>query len=126
MFTVTRDWIRLCCDAIRSLYLSFNGLTGTIPSSISRLSYLQYVIVPSCSLCICASPLVDPDSHNVHVCFVVRYLDFSYNSLSGSIPLALGSIQSLGYIRLNGNMLRGTLPANLLNISSLQYVLLCC
>ena len=48
-----------------------------------------------------------------------RTLDLSFNALSGSIPSELGGLEHLQSLGLNGNKLSGSIPADLGNISSL-------
>ena len=48
------------------------------------------------------------------------YLDLRFNTLSGSIPAALGNLSQLEGLRLDGNALSGTIPGELGNLSQLQ------
>ena len=50
----------------------------------------------------------------------LRSLTMSGNDLSGSIPTAIGSLSSLGYLNLRGNELSGSIPSQLRNLSKLE------
>ena len=40
----------------------------------------------------------------------MRYLDLSYNSLIGSIPVEVGNLTNIYKLRLNNNLLSGIIP----------------
>ncbi|CAN6165591.1 unnamed protein product [Urochloa humidicola] len=49
----------------------------------------------------------------------LQYIDLSYNSLHGEIPLAITSLPALSYLDLSGNWLSGQVPSEIGNIGSL-------
>jgi len=79
-----------------------NALTGGFPD-LSRLSKLQTVYLQNNKL---TGPL-DPWAKVPNI----QYLWFSFNTLQGTIPNALGEIYSLQQIGLDSNMLTGTIPS---------------
>ncbi|XP_057990887.1 probable LRR receptor-like serine/threonine-protein kinase At1g53440 [Hevea brasiliensis] len=50
----------------------------------------------------------------------LKYIDFSWNKLTGSIPDNLGKLPSLKQLDLNHNYLTGSIPSSLGNLSSLE------
>lgn len=49
----------------------------------------------------------------------LTYIDFSYNSLRGKIPLAITSLPVLSYLDLTGNWLHGQIPSEFGNMARL-------
>ncbi len=52
----------------------------------------------------------------------LEILYLQYNSLSGSIPAALGDLTNLEYLNLRSNSLSGSIPAELGDLTSLEYL----
>ncbi len=52
----------------------------------------------------------------------LEILYLQYNSLSGSIPAALGDLTNLEYLNLRSNSLSGSIPAALGDLTSLEYL----
>ncbi|KAK4771806.1 hypothetical protein SAY86_013581 [Trapa natans] len=79
-----------------SLRLSFNHFTGDISSLLANPSR----------------------------CFqsTLRFLDISWNNLSGHLGDEIRSFKSLEYIDLAGNFIKGPIPESLFQLSSLKYL----
>jgi Leucine-rich repeat (LRR) protein len=95
----------LLLSNLRVLSLGNNGITGTLPKSISNLKYLVSLRLHSNRL---TGPV--PSLEGIHF---VRHLDLSDNLLTGSISKKfLSSAPSDGplRIRLAGNQLTGIIP----------------
>ena len=98
---------------VRSLNLSSNNLSGSIPSSISNLSGLLILQLQSNSLTgSIPSSLGDVDD------LVLVQLD--RNQLSGSIPSSLGNLTDLQHLTLDNNLLSGSIPSQLGNLGRLR------
>ncbi|CAL5079253.1 unnamed protein product [Urochloa decumbens] len=54
----------------------------------------------------------------------LTYLDLSYNSLHGEIPLTIASLPVLSYIDLSGNWLHGKIPSEMGNMERLTQLVL--
>ena len=52
----------------------------------------------------------------------VSSLDLLSNSLIGTIPIELGNLTNLKYLRLDVNILRGSIPSELSNLTNLAYL----
>jgi Leucine-rich repeat (LRR) protein len=128
---------------IVTLNLSYNGITGSIPTSYSSSYYLQEfscsrnkisgsiqsivtTFSPTQSSQLIPIPLTININHNNITGSIpplsssrVTYLDCSYNKLSGSISSLSGSY-GLQYLNCGGNALTGSIPT-LSNAISLQY-----
>ena len=88
------------------IHISDCGITGSVPESIGNLNKL-------------ISIQVYDNNHSLTVS-----LDTIDSELSGSIPLALGSIESLKYIRLDNNDLIGAIPSEIGQLDSLISLIL--
>ncbi|KAK2420049.1 LRR receptor serine/threonine-protein kinase RPK2 [Trifolium repens] len=82
------------CDGLDALLLnvSYNSLSGDIPSNISRM------------------------------CKSLKFLDASGNQISGPIPLGLGDSVSLVSLNLSGNQLQGHIPTSLGQMKDLKFL----
>ena len=98
---------------VRSLNLSRNNLSGSIPSSISNLGGLLILQLQNNSLTgSIPSSLGDVDD------LVLVQLD--RNQLSGSIPSSLGNLTDLQHLTLDYNLLSGSIPPQLGNLARLR------
>ena len=95
------------------LNLATNQLTGTIPSSLSALSSLNFLKLASNQMSGALPASLTTISGMVH-------LDLSDNQFTGDIPAGLGTLTSLTRLILGTNGFTGTIPASLGNLSQLK------
>jgi len=88
-----------------ALNLSGNQISGSIPWSFSRLSYLEQMDVSRNLL----TGEIPPELGTIPA---LNVLDLSSNELSGSIPSALAKLE-LSSLNLSSNQLSGRVPAGL-------------
>nr|CAD1844855.1 unnamed protein product [Ananas comosus var. bracteatus] len=97
---------------LKNLLLSNNLITGTIPSSVCEMEYLEVLGLANNFL-----------SGELPRCWgstqLLKILDFGNNNLHGSIPASLGSLTFLVSLHLNNNSLSGKLPESLKNCTGL-------
>jgi len=99
--------------ALEVINLSSTLLDGTIPIFMSpnlRELVLAYSHLEG------TIPFLFGEGHGENL----AKLDFSSNSLTGSIPSSLGNMSKLLYLDLSSNQLQGSLPAEIGNLGSLQ------
>ena len=82
------------------MYLSYNSLTGTLPSQYSALPQLRQLQLSNNSL---VGALPTQLAH----CSNLDYLYVDHNSLTGSLPSQLSLLYSLRYFRGEYNQFRG-------------------
>ncbi|AQK81714.1 Protein STRUBBELIG-RECEPTOR FAMILY 1 [Zea mays] len=98
---------------LQSLFLSANQITGSIPSSLSKLENLSAMSVNGNHL---SGGLPDTfDSLNRLV-----NLDISSNNLTGVLPSSMKSLASLTSLNIENNIFSGPVPASLLNIPNFK------
>eukprot|EP00271_Cylindrocystis_brebissonii_P017010 TRINITY_DN423_c1_g1_i2.p1 TRINITY_DN423_c1_g1~~TRINITY_DN423_c1_g1_i2.p1 ORF type:complete len:1292 (-),score=197.58 TRINITY_DN423_c1_g1_i2:609-4484(-) len=116
---------------LESLDLSFNSLSGPIPSAIGNLGNLTYLnlggnllsgpIPSAISLIVFDNSLSGPIPSAIGNLGNLTNLDLSVNSLSGPIPSAIGNLGNLTSLALAGNMLT-SIPDSIGQMASLQYL----
>ena len=106
-------------STLRRLYLheqegwrTGGGFSGTIPSTFSRLSRLEYLVLNRNSLGGQIPSGLGSLSN-------LKWLGLYDNGFTGSIPAQLGSLSNLERLYLHGNGLTGSVPAQLGSLSSL-------
>jgi len=112
-------WYGISCNEIgrvNVINLPSNNLSGSIPASLSNITYLNALKLYNNTL-----------SGNIPAFFntfgFLNTLDLGKNNFTGSIPSSLGSVATLKNIYLDFNQLNGSLPVSLANINlSLLYV----
>ena len=98
---------------VTKLQLSFNQLTGTIPSSLGNLANLETLDLSFNQL----SGSIPPELGNLAN---LRELELWGNELTGSIPPELGDLANLQELELWGNQLTGSIPPELGDLANLQ------
>jgi Leucine-rich repeat (LRR) protein len=89
-------------EGLATLDLSFNELSGAIPSSLGRLTRLLYLLLGNNNL---GGSI--PSSFGFSDLIT---LDFSSNLLSGEIPSSFGTLSVLSELLLGNNSLTGPAP----------------
>jgi hypothetical protein len=110
------EWFGVKCSAsgeVTELWMSFNRLNGTIPSSLANLTSLVAIRLSNNHL----SGTI-PQSLGQLDALQVLHLDI--NLLSGTIPQSLGQLLSIESLHLGINLLSGTIPASLGQLKNLQ------
>ncbi|KAI4365138.1 hypothetical protein MLD38_021153 [Melastoma candidum] len=107
-------WVGADCqfDPVKSKWvidgisLDNQGLRGSLPKEISKLSHLQ-------TLNLSGNSIQGHIPSSLGSISSLQILDLSYNFFNGSIPESLGQLTSLRRLNLNGNSLSGKVPAEL-------------
>eukprot|EP01059_Diplonema_ambulator_P003077 TRINITY_DN12716_c1_g1_i1.p1 TRINITY_DN12716_c1_g1~~TRINITY_DN12716_c1_g1_i1.p1 ORF type:complete len:424 (+),score=67.80 TRINITY_DN12716_c1_g1_i1:69-1340(+) len=97
---------------LHTLDVSSNYLNGTIPRTISNLTFLERLDLSANSL--------NGDIPYMGSLGSLSYLSLGNNALVGSIPEELSSLNYMTQISLFGNEFDGTLPAGLGNLPALS------
>jgi len=97
--------------AVVGLILTENGLTGTIPPEIGRLSNLEHLEMWT-------NNLSGPIPPELGILSSLRVLVLDFNELT-SIPPELGNLTHLEHLNLQANNLTGSIPPELGNLSNL-------
>ena len=98
---------------VSGIELVENGLSGPLPSSLGRLSSLEWLTLGSNEL---SGPLPSwlGDLSNL------KGLSLNRNALSGPLPSSLGRLSSLESLSIESNELSGPLPSSLGDLSRLR------
>ncbi|XP_068656531.1 receptor-like protein 4 [Aristolochia californica] len=91
---------------IDGLGLDNQGLRGTLPDDISKLTHLQ-------SINLSGNSIRGSIPATLGTIVGLETLDLSYNLLNGTIPEGLGQLKLLKRLDLNGNSLSGEVPSAL-------------
>ncbi|KAK2420044.1 LRR receptor serine/threonine-protein kinase RPK2 [Trifolium repens] len=104
------------CDGLHALLLnvSYNMLSGEIPSNISRMCRSLKFLDASGNQISGSIPSTLGDSVSL------VSLNLSRNRLQGQIPTRLGQMNNLKFLSLSDNHLSGSIPTGLGNLYSLQ------
>ncbi|GJP80339.1 hypothetical protein CLOP_g10554 [Closterium sp. NIES-67] len=106
------------CDAqgmVTSIFLEFQGLTGSIPSSISSMVSLTHLDLYGNDL---SGSIPSGIANLLDLC----YLSLGNNALTGSFPSSIASMSGLTYLDLRRNALTGSIPSTIANMSNLEYL----
>ena len=89
-----------------------NGLRGTIPSALGRLSKLESLVLSN-------NQLSGSIPASLGSLAALEHLDVSHNGLTGGLPDQLGELSMLGYLAVDNNRLTGPLPSSLTDLEDL-------
>ncbi|XP_023632678.1 receptor-like protein 12 [Capsella rubella] len=101
--------------SLTTLNLSFNSLTGKIPSSIGNLSNLT-------SLDLSFNYFSGQIPTSFGNLFHLTYLDLSHNNFSGALPPNITSLSKLSIFKASHNTFTGAIPSSLFTIPSLTFI----
>nr|GMC99591.1 probable LRR receptor-like serine/threonine-protein kinase At4g08850 [Ipomoea batatas] len=97
---------------LKSLRLSYNNLSGTIPHEIGSITSLQALKLTNNSFLGNIPPSIGNLKH-------LQYLTLGFNLLNSTIPVKLGLCTNLEILYLYNNFLTGELPSSMSNLSKL-------
>ncbi|KAL6213802.1 hypothetical protein ACLB2K_013242 [Fragaria x ananassa] len=98
--------------ALRSLNLSFNNFSGTIPTQLGKSMLLEKLVLSANKFeGIIPGEIVDYRN--------LTLIDLSANQISGSVSESIGELSKLEVLILSSNILSGVIPESLSNITSL-------
>jgi hypothetical protein len=100
---------------LHDLFLSNNQLSGSIPSWLGEFPNLQYLYLDG-------NQLSGSIPSSLGKLTIMLYLFLNDNQLSGSIPSSLGNLTYLYYLCLDNNRLSGSIPRSLGNLKELRYL----
>jgi serine/threonine protein kinase len=108
------DWygVEVSNGHVKSLSLSLNQLTGTIPASLGNLTYLT-------ELWLDTNQLTGTIPASLGKLKYLMKLSLYTNQLTGIIPASLGNLKELTGLWLHDNQLTGNIPASLGNLKNL-------
>jgi len=135
--TTPCSWYGVTCSGghVTQISLSNNNLTGSLPTDINNLSYLQVFSVPFnhitgsipttygslpqlTNLGLSANQLTGSIPSQLGNLSQLQYLDLDRNQLTGSIPASLGNFANIIHFSLSWNNLSGTIPTELGNLTN--------
>ncbi|XP_059650479.1 MDIS1-interacting receptor like kinase 2-like [Cornus florida] len=111
------DFPFLSLPNIAYIDLSMNGLFGTIPPQIGKLSILIY-------LDLSINQFLGIIPPQIGLLTNLQVLHLNQNQLNGSIPKEIGQLKSIYELALSSNNLDGPIPTSLGSLSSLAYLYL--
>jgi hypothetical protein len=106
-------------SSLRYLYLNSNQLTGDIPSS---LGYLYSLIDLDLKHNLLSGSIPSTFGDRSGGNSVIYYLSLDYNQISGTISSSLGDLSFISYLGLGNNMLSGEIPSSFGDLSTLAYL----
>lgn len=100
---------------LKELSLGGNQFTGALPTDIGLCPHLKKLDLSN-------NLFTETVPHSFHGLSSLSYMNLANNMLSGEFPQWIGSLSSLEYLDFSGNGLTGILPASMGDLSSLSYV----
>ena len=110
------QWYGVTTDSngrVIHLILSYNQLTGGIPSELSNLANLEILDLSSNQL---TGEIPDELGNLANL----EWLGINENQLTGEIPGELSNLANLGNLYLSSNQLTGEIPSELSNLANLE------
>src|SRR6266542_3903980 len=99
------------------IYMGYNNLNGSIPSSFGNLVNLK-------ELDISDNQLTGSIPTSIGNLVKLEFLDLYFNQLSGSIPSSIGNLKSIIHFAVSGNQLTGSIPSSIGRLVTIRYLLL--
>lgn len=100
-------------DRFQSLTLDHNFFSGSIPSSLSKLSELEEVSLSHNQI----SGTLPSDLGRLSR---LRKLDFSFNAINGSLPITLSNLSSLVSLNIESNSIDNIIPEDIDKLKNLS------
>ncbi|CUI14183.1 GP46-like surface antigen, putative [Bodo saltans] len=141
--TPCTTWVGVTCSGgnVTQIYFYSNGLSGTLPNSMSNLTSLESIslqynalsgTLPASWVLLCNLTTIDVSFNSLTGPLPESWaslpnltaLKLQYNSLNGTLPAAWANMSSLYQLYLTSNSLGGTLPASWASMSKMQYLYL--
>jgi len=120
-----------CFSIEETTELNFSYINlGVLPANIGELTNLTYINISDCGL---TGSLPESIGNLINLISIQIYdnnhsltdsLDIINSELSGSIPIELGNLESLKYIRFDNNNLSGEIPIEIGQLDSLISLML--
>ena len=110
------EWFGVTTDdngRVTHLELGENGLSGSLPSSLGGLAYLEV-------LTLFRNELSGSLPSSLGNLTRLERLELGYNQFSGGLPSSLGNLTNLRVLWLGGNQLWSALPSSLVNLTNLK------
>ncbi|RVW18905.1 putative LRR receptor-like serine/threonine-protein kinase [Vitis vinifera] len=104
------------CKFLRTLWIDYNPLRGTLPNSLGNLSVALESFTASACHFRGTIPIGIGNLTNL------IWLDLGANDLTGSIPTTLGQLQKLQRLYIAGNRIQGSIPNDLCHLKNLGYL----
>ena len=102
--------------SLRYFNMQLNRLTGSIPENFGDLTDLEYVSLHTNLL----AGRILPEFFLMASMMVITVIDFHSNSLTGTIPAEVGSLNTLKELYLHSNKLTGKIPSNFDNLMAFR------
>ncbi|XP_021891861.1 probably inactive leucine-rich repeat receptor-like protein kinase At3g28040 [Carica papaya] len=102
-------------QGIRTLDLSHNAFSGSVPEGILALHNLKELLLQG-------NQFEGPLPVDIGMCPHLNTLDFSNNLFTGAIPDSVQRLNSLAFLSLSNNRLMGDFPPWIANLSNLVYL----
>lgn len=113
------EWAGIVCNAndlcVDRIEFENNGLAGTMPSEVGRLSDMRFLITEQGDM----EGQIPDTIGNLEMLII---LDLDFNAFTGPIPDTLYGLENLGQVDLNGNELTGEISPDVGNLVNLRFL----
>ncbi|WJX67811.1 hypothetical protein P8452_52247 [Trifolium repens] len=127
---------------IVSIVLKSQNLSGTLPTEIVKLPYLQQIdfsnnylngtippqwgsIINLVNISLIGNRLTGPIPKEIGKITTLQKLILKFNQLSGNLPPELGNLHQLERLLLSSNYFTGNIPATYAKLTKLKHIRLC-